>query len=1826
MEPTQVALLKALRQPSTGGALQDAVDQAVDRLIASSSLAESQQLVFGLQQCVKDRQRLYSKLQQAAAISTEPPSKAQFLGFVLLQESVHIDLSTSRATLFKVLNANHGVLSGFLAALTAEDGPFLGPKVDARRTLSIVAPVIKSVLVDAQQAEGHKAAVLDAVSRIAWHFDGPLEQTEVLQTDIVHLLVQALELVPHLQLPQAAYAAHVAFVVDLLSSFATPSKQQVALAARTARFVLEATQILIVRDVGVVALLQSLEQLAQAIPQALWCSLFLTSAAYFLVDKCETPMEQKLMLRMLAHVLEYGRDVASGQMGERSVYVEILTLPLSSMISLHGGVVSELLQLIVEIEAASKYRMQHASESDAPPTETATHARSAVRLLSDEGGCQSWLDSLFSSEDAASSEANRSADKWLALLLVALLSDARSSLRSSAAKCLERQVNSSPKFWGADSTKALVASLVFLVSQQPTASGKAASARRFGGWMASSLYSLAALAATTTDTMRIILRLIDTMNGSTKMRSMALKLMYEVWRNESRVFPRLEALLLEPTSADEDVERHVVKMATIKTLCEKDPELGVQFIASIQAFLEDELESVVSMGMDAITALCGGDCLDFYVAFKIIYQKMRKNKVRCVDEPLFQERLCCLYALGGAESAANEKHAAKLLHQAWEFADSEHPRVRKAAYAAMCPFPLEMLGLCLPDDNEGQDSGDEDQMTEEEVEEQVDELMQRLQNEPSAEVRGEIEKLMARVIDRESTRLTAGVGRGQRMASAAAGQTRSPQQASQQSRSVALVSAAATKEMRALLPSRIEVRDMCRSTSSVSDWSGFLLAYQPKAVIDAKNAKRKDKLVRLATQNVDELEETVATVVRAMEFPWASAGTDANCSVLSRVQALMEGWRGFMSTYTSSLEELADLKTPVGVDDADVAFRVFSEGVANLIDSLLRDTSTKLAGALAAGALTGQLCESRHWQNPHLRLKYEDTVEELSRQLALSLEQARVFSSGEGDARVSSIGASIALQLALGRRQVDASEDCSNFCSQLVKMERMLTELLASSASDELLGACALLGLSHIAALYTNAEELETFEATEWRQQRVKPIAERILLSLLHPDHATQQSKSASSSGDVVFPLYADTGSVDSVAAQFDSTSSSSGGILLRWASSMGLARVASGMASIKRLDWLKNVRHVLEAVWEVNTSVAVALGPVLLQCVHFNLVPSSSLETFATDCIQRAADAGAGSLDSGFVVLAAAHVLCREESLGGFPRTIQNQTSLVVELIRRELEGGGGPGDAVGALMLSGIANFFRLSFGVSGSLVRATLDMEGSVELALDPSTVATLVKLAQAEATKAGGHCDLSCAVLGAIARAADGFYVSQKKKSFDVELRNLPPSTLLAKSLEWLRLAEPSDDVPCAGHSDTGKIPERQIAESLLTSLTSSGSVLPLLDYASLAHRVMLRFCSVATSVACVRFMATQGSCDELLASELLSSTWFGSAHTDVQVELIAALSTAACRVPTGVLENLLKTTFDVLKDGWRRDTSSSSSVLLFDCWTWMLRDILDAKLPRRIPESSLEMVNQLVLEKIIVELPFGLDASLLVQRLATRVLSKVSYGERGPADAFLMPSVSSSMWSWWRNGVFIVELASVGVLPIAKREASLLFQWILRHDFDEWTDEGLVGTHLQPLMARIGALVAQHTRPGENVSSLLDAVDAFSRGMASLDASVHSDVFKRRALFDAMACVLSWNSSLCHEQYLLRSARSAIADADTATELLPFGLLASAHSSKPASALAERLLALLVQLNNVEGDEAGTYRAALQVCSRQMYVAADSWHTPSTMPREIREVWSLTDAN
>lgn len=291
---------------------------------------------------------------------------------------------------------------------------------------------------------------------------------------------------------------------------------------------------------------------------------------------------------------------------------------------------------------------------------------------------------------------------------------------------------------------------------------------------------------------------------------------------------------------------------------------------------------------------------------------------------------------------------------------------------------------------------------------------------------------------------------------------------------------------------------------------------------------------------------------------------------------------------------------------------------------------------------------------------------------------------------------------------------------------------------------------------------------------------------------------------------------------------------------------------------------------------------------------------------------------------------------------------------------------------------------------------------------------------------------------------------------------------------------------------------------------------------------------------------------------------------------------------------------------------------------MLHDLL--KLHPQLSEQSRTLTTEFVFNQVLNELSFGPHDSVFVEQFATRVLSAISYSERGFPDTFLTPRMATpSLWHWWQTGVFFVNLTKANVVSISKRETSVVFQWLAQHEYQEWTTDVLVQRSLTPLIAEIGAIIAQATKPNESVSSLLDVLDALSREFSALDSFTYAHRVKRHALFRIVAIVITWNGSTRHEQYQLQLSRVEMARVDMILELLPFGFIVYAHGSKGGAAIGERLLALLQQLTHLKLEDVAEYVATLYNCSRQMHVAADKWCISSPTADALRDLWSMREA-
>lgn len=1618
------------------------------------------------------------------------------------------------------------------------------------------------------------------LQRIAWQSHEPDVGHAITRT-----LVAALKLSPRRADAVQSYTTLVSVLVDLLSA-RDESPTATELIAEVCEQVVVRVRFFVPQQVDVLQLLQLLAQVAEFAPDALWNSRFLFACAHVLVAICDSEVEKQLLLEVIRPVLQFGFD--QDVHPARVVYVECLVIPLISTVATHSKEASPLLQLVLDMQAQRGYAPSQAemSRDHELVDEDSAHLDSFLRLIDDDKRCSSWLATLFGGSSGASvKKASDSAEElWLSLLLGTLLFDQRRALREGALTALERQVRHDIKFWSPSTTKLLVSSLVFLASQRP-ASASARVSSRLAGFLSRSFFVLGSLAATTTDSMKIILRFIKRMNSVVSMQPMALKLLFVVWEQESRVYPRLEALLYQETSESTTAEYELVKVSTIESLCKKDPELGVEYISQIQAFLEDERVSVAAMALNAIEALCKADCLDFYAAFKIISLKVKKKKLQCIEAPLFLERLCVFYRLGAAEVAANKRQATKLLAHLWELAGNAASTVRSRAYESLNSYSLAALGLCVEENRRtvaDDNSEDEDEVTEDDVEERIDELLECIKTEPADDVRSEIEKLLARVFEFESLKFNSGASRGQANVSTTVNDQRLQQR----------VSAAATKEVKKKFPLSRDVMTMCGVEKAEGDWDAFLVAFEEKEVVEYSSVKRKDKLVKIATQNVVDMEANLAAAVSQQEMPWRSA--DGTCDEFLRVLSLMEGWQAFMYKYVESVDELSSLKMTVGAsqEDGDQFFADHISAQVGAIQDNEAELENEQRALVALGALIGRLRDCKRWSSPHVLQLVSAQIEKLCGRLARAGEEVKVFPTESHQFTVAS--AVVGLHLSLGSRGLDSTKEAMT-AAHFARVESVFAALMQDSR-HAIVRAVSSLGISHLGWLYSISISVD--DGKDQVPERVKGIAVSVLAASLRGTDAVKAGNRA---------LAARVFSSEKVDPEMVSTLSTQRDVddVMTWGSLMGLARLSTGFASIRQLEWLMNLKTVLSHVWCEDKRAAVfgvALAPVLLESVAFDLVPAAEVERFVQTSLERLKTSSGDQREEAFHLLPLHFAVSRAVALGCTVR--DDQLRELVERTREYLQRNPKTVCEVG---VASVANFFHLSLGIRslGDGPMRSLST-GSLELACNPSDVESLLEGVHSLASSS----EFARFALGAISTTRELYFVSQKKKTFDAEVLALPSRGLLFKAMNALRQEQ-----------ELGE--HKQLVASLLDCLTATSAHLPPLDYESPVRRLIKRFCDVDVTVRCIQLAMTQGICDVYTVDDLYDPKSVVNSDARVQSALVSGLLQLAGRVGADTLSRLMTSVSNVVLEAWGSALTESFAVV--ETWIAVLAKLLERDNTHRVSVETRDEVKRVVIEHVLPKLP-AIDPadrvrSALVRDFAREVLSQIP--RQDGVENFVLgttPEMSSPMHGH-QMAAILAELVRSGAVFAPEKQTGVVVQWVLRQDFTRWTPASSAAQ--VQLLNELASYVlpsepSRKQLQADTISWVHELIDAISSTVMA--ASGAGNATRRRALFTFLACVCASKFSLSFEHAATTRAAGSEDAVSPFVRVFPAAVM---HEFGRVDSIVERLWQLhqLVQRVNLKA-EALKYAAVLRAVLLLVHVRSGGQVTSERVKQPILHFWSV----
>ncbi|KAL8153890.1 hypothetical protein V2J09_011650 [Rumex salicifolius] len=169
----------------------------------------------------------------------------------------------------------------------------------------------------------------------------------------------------------------------------------------------------------------------------------------------------------------------------------------------------------------------------------------------------------------------------------------------------------------------------------------------------------------------------------------AIRLMCKTWEINDKVFGSLQGVLLPGKFSEFASEREIcISMAaSLRDICRKNPDRGVDLILSVSACIESHDPVVQVLGFHSLGHLCEADVVAWVVISKYILDY--------TADPLVARGLCSLLRWGSMDAGAYPEASKNILKILWEVANFSRTSVdtmwansRKSAFEALYHFEL----------------------------------------------------------------------------------------------------------------------------------------------------------------------------------------------------------------------------------------------------------------------------------------------------------------------------------------------------------------------------------------------------------------------------------------------------------------------------------------------------------------------------------------------------------------------------------------------------------------------------------------------------------------------------------------------------------------------------------------------------------------------------------------------------------------------------------------------------------------------------------------------------------------------------------------------------------------------------------------------------------------------------------------------------------------------------------------------------------------------------------------------------------------------------------
>ncbi|KAK7266047.1 hypothetical protein RIF29_18686 [Crotalaria pallida] len=179
----------------------------------------------------------------------------------------------------------------------------------------------------------------------------------------------------------------------------------------------------------------------------------------------------------------------------------------------------------------------------------------------------------------------------------------------------------------------------------------------------------------------------------------ATRLLCRTWEINDRAFASLQGVLLPKWFTDFKSERAIcISMAaSIRDICHKSPDRGVDLILSVSSCIESQDPVIKALGLQSLAHLCEADVIDFYTAWDVIAKHLQGYYA----DPLVAHSICLLLRWGAMDAEAYPEASKGVVQIIWDVIassqDIKWAKARISAVEALTQYEISQLDKSIPD-------------------------------------------------------------------------------------------------------------------------------------------------------------------------------------------------------------------------------------------------------------------------------------------------------------------------------------------------------------------------------------------------------------------------------------------------------------------------------------------------------------------------------------------------------------------------------------------------------------------------------------------------------------------------------------------------------------------------------------------------------------------------------------------------------------------------------------------------------------------------------------------------------------------------------------------------------------------------------------------------------------------------------------------------------------------------------------------------------------------------------------------------------------------------